>query len=292
MPIAMGVPMMRALNLLMRITGKQFLAETAFGATLYCSPRDLIQVMILHFGVWEPEISNIISRILQPGDVFVDIGANIGYDSILASSLVGPSGRVVAVEAAPDTFTKLLDNLARNACGNSRAVNVAASEAPSRISIYAGSSTNSGSATTLPGSGSGLIAEVDALPVDQILTAEERSRVKLIKIDVEGAECSVMRGIIGALSTYPSDMQIIVEMASSQAEAVTIFDAMLAAGFTAYAIQNAYSYAWYLKWRGPNPPLLLSSLPNEQTDVLFTRDAAKAAHRLSGDPTTVTHRAA
>ena len=85
----------RAYNKALRILRPEHLATT------YCDPRDLIQRMILHFGVWEPDVSRVIEQSLAPGDVFVDIGANIGYDTLLASSRVGPTGRVVSIEASP-----------------------------------------------------------------------------------------------------------------------------------------------------------------------------------------------
>jgi protein-L-isoaspartate O-methyltransferase len=60
--------------------------------------------MIFHFGIWEPEISYLTIELLDEGDVYVDVGANIGYDTLLASSLVGSSGKVVSIEAAPAIF--------------------------------------------------------------------------------------------------------------------------------------------------------------------------------------------
>lgn len=65
---------------------------------------------------------------LKPGDVFVDVGANIGYFSLLASKLVGPGGRVVAIEASPEVFDLLRRNLELNKAHNVRAVNVAISD--------------------------------------------------------------------------------------------------------------------------------------------------------------------
>jgi FkbM family methyltransferase len=92
--------------------------------------------MILHFGTWEPNITHVISGILQEGDVFVDVGANIGYHSLLGSKLVGSTGSVVAIEPVPDTFAMLLDNLRLNSCSNVRAVNVAVSDCPHKMPLY------------------------------------------------------------------------------------------------------------------------------------------------------------
>jgi len=273
-PVSLGVPMIRALNGLLRLARKDFLGDTLFGATLLCNPHDLIQTTILHFGVWEPEISSVISGILEPGDIFVDIGANTGYDTLLGSKLVGPEGGVVSIEAAPDTFRRLKENVARNGCQNVRTENLAASDKRGRLSMFSVSSTNLGAATTIPRIGNVRIAEVDAFPLDEILTQQELIRAKLIKIDVEGAEYGILQTIIDKLSIYPRDMQLIVEMSADQPNATRVFEAMLSAGFSAYSLENVYSYSWYLKWGAPSPPVVLTRLPDEQTDVLFRRDKA------------------
>jgi FkbM family methyltransferase len=272
--VSLGVPMIRALNGLLRLARKDFLGDTLFGATLLCNPHDLIQTTILHFGVWEPEISSVISGILEPGDIFVDIGANTGYDTLLGSKLVGPEGGVVSIEAAPDTFRRLKENVARNGCQNVRTENLAASDKRGRLSMFSVSSTNLGAATTIPRIGNVRIAEVDAFPLDEILTQQELIRAKLIKIDVEGAEYGILQTIIDKLSIYPRDMQLIVEMSADQPNATRVFEAMLSAGFSAYSLENVYSYSWYLKWGAPSPPVVLTRLPDEQTDVLFRRDKA------------------
>jgi hypothetical protein len=67
---------------------------------------------------YEPEIAEILIRALQPGDSMLDIGANIGVFSVLAAGLVGPAGRVVAFEPAPENRVRLAANLALNELEN------------------------------------------------------------------------------------------------------------------------------------------------------------------------------
>jgi len=73
------------------------LARTYFGGVMSCDLGDFIGNIIYHFGVWEPHVSAYIQSRLKPGDAFCDIGANIGYYSLLASRAVGPRGAVIAV---------------------------------------------------------------------------------------------------------------------------------------------------------------------------------------------------
>jgi FkbM family methyltransferase len=264
----------RAYNKVLRTLKPEHLATTYFGARIYCNPLDLIQRMILHFGVWEPDVSQVIEQNLAPGDVFVDVGANIGYDTLLASSRVGSAGRVVAIEASPRTFALLQRNLAANdSSSNVRAVNAAVSDRPGTLELYEVNAGNIGAATTLASRGGTLMASVEALPLEQILTPQERSRLRLIKMDVEGAEPPILRHLLEHLSTYPATMDIVVEATPDDDPEAwrDVFDRMRAAGFTAWAIDNDYELEWYLRWRRPSALHRIDTMPVRQQDLLFTR---------------------
>lgn len=264
----------RAYNKALRTLKPEHLATTYFGARIHCNPLDLIQRMILHFGVWEPDVSRVIEQNLAPGDVFVDVGANIGYDTLLASSRVGSAGRVVAIEASPRTFALLQRNLAANGTApNVRAVNAAVSDRPGTLELYEVNAGNIGAATTLASRGGTLMARVEALPLEQILTPQERSRLRLIKMDVEGAEPPILRHLLEHLSIYPATMDIVVEATPDDDPEVwrDVFDRMRAAGFTAWAIDNDYELEWYLRWRSPSPLQRVDAMPARQQDLLFTR---------------------
>lgn len=257
-----------------RRTGRLQRATTRFGAVIDCDLVDRIPKFVFHFGHWEPDISYRISRRLRSGGVFVDVGSNLGYYALLASRIVGPAGAVVAIEASPRIFKQLTATIGENRCTNVRAVNIAVAASPGHVTIYAGPSENSGATSTLRDWREGKPeAEVAALPLDQILTAEELQRVQLIKIDVEGAEAPILRQLAAAIHRYPRDTEIIVEC--NPADNAPLWQDILAAffkaGFHAFGIRNDYSAAWYLQWRRPAPLCRLSSLPPGQTDVLFTR---------------------
>src|ERR1019366_3290126 len=76
-------------------------AETVFGCTLYVDTRETGGRYIYYFGIWEPNLTRWIQERLSPDDTFIDVGANIGYYSLLAAKL---GSQVVAIEAAPRTF--------------------------------------------------------------------------------------------------------------------------------------------------------------------------------------------
>jgi FkbM family methyltransferase len=265
----------RCYNYLLKKSGRRFYANTYFGARIKCDPNEFIQSRILHFGVWEPNVSNVIETILDEGDLFVDVGANIGYDSLLASTVVGSKGSVVSIEASPRTYELLRQQIHDNRAINVRTVNKAVSDATGTVTLYTGLNGDIGRATMVPARGLAEEATVAAAPLDEILSKDERSRLRLIKIDIEGAELPVLRRFLDTLDLYPETVEVIVE-AMPQDDPPgwsELFARMQAAGFHAYLIENPYDYDSYLNWRHPTPPRRLDRLPSEQADILFARRA-------------------
>ena len=78
-----------------------YTTTTRDGFRMHGDTTDLIQRYIYYFGEWEPVISKWFRQHVQQGDTVVDVGANVGWYTLLAARLVGPLGRVVAIEASP-----------------------------------------------------------------------------------------------------------------------------------------------------------------------------------------------
>ena len=217
--------------------------------------------------------------------MFIDIGANIGYDSLLGSWRVGPTGKVVAIEASPRTFALLNKNLAMNqTSGNIRATNLAVSDRYGKLDLFEVSKWNIGAATTLAGRGGKLVASVDAMPLKDILTPDEISRVRLIKIDVEGAETAIMSDLLKSMSSFPKTMDLIVESSpmDNQEACRKVFDGMKEAGFYAYQIPNNYGVEHYLESRQRSPIVKTETLPAYQCDLLYTRSSLMLLRDLFG----------
>jgi len=259
--------------LLRKITTKHYYTTTYFGARIKCTLRDYIQARILHFGFWEPNISSLTELILARGDVFVDIGANIGYYSLLASKLVGAEGSVIAIEASPSTFQILSTHVRENKAANVRIINKAAADAPGSLMLYRALPGNLGTATTTKSRGYDEEAIVESVPIDHILSCEERSRLRLIKIDIEGGELLVLRRFIQTINMYPAGINLIVEVSTWEDPCgwSDVFAQLRLAGFHAYLIENDYGYDAYSNWREPAPLQLLENVPSGKSDVLFSR---------------------
>lgn len=153
--------------------------------------------VILREREYEPHVTSVIKGLVQRGQTFVDIGANIGYFTSLAARLVGHGGRVIAVEANPDNVQILCACLVRNRFTNVEVLPFAASDEQSIHSLEIG-----GSNATLvaPRDPSASIAYVQSVILDRCLAAEER--IDVVKIDIEGYEVRAFRGFRDLLSRF------------------------------------------------------------------------------------------
>jgi FkbM family methyltransferase len=145
-----------------------FTARTIHGARLRGDQRWVMPRRIYWFGVWEPLLSAWIERRLHPGDVFVDVGANMGYTSLLAARAVGPGGAVVAFEPAPETFAKLTGNLALNPSANVRAVQAAVGARETCVPFYR-APWNDAESSTVAGDGREAAGELSAAALAAML---------------------------------------------------------------------------------------------------------------------------
>ena len=256
--------------------GYTALARTEFDATIECNMKDVIQRSIMFFGVWEPNLTAFLWRRLKAGDVFIDLGANVGYFTLLASKLVGETGAVVAVEAAPDIFRALQNNLARNGMKNVRAVEVAVAAAPGSVQLYWDGDGNLGATTMVPTRGYVALTEVAATSLEHIVTSEELSRTRIIKIDLEGAELPPLRTLLSLAAALRPDAEIVVELVPASIDVPEdgeggIIGAFRRAGYHAYDLGNSYAITGCFERRAAAPPRRIVGPIIRQTDVVFSR---------------------
>lgn len=157
----------------------------------------------------EPDTYLYITRYLKPGMVFIDCGANLGFYSLLASRVVGPKGKVVAFEPTPGIYGRLIGHLELNRCTNARAVQMALGERSGRASICMVNSSNHGMNKVLTDPGEARLAECELGSLDEFITAPAGAQSHLVKIDVEGSEFAVLRGMDRILRTDPCPTLIV-----------------------------------------------------------------------------------
>ena len=257
-------------------------AQTSDGMRFRCRPPDLIQMYIWLFGVWEPELTAFIASRLAPGDGFLDVGANIGYFSVLAARRVGMTGSVVSVEPSPSVFPLLEENMRLNGGGRDagiRLVNAAAGRDVGSMPIYSGPAHNIGLTTTVAERGFQLEGVVSSLPLDDMLRPEEMGALRMIKIDVEGREPDVLRGMEQLIGNSREDLELVIELSPDwwtdpDLTVTEVIQPFLDAGFNIYEIRNSY-WPWRYLWPQSvsRPRRRRSRLPRraERLDFIFSR---------------------
>lgn len=283
-PGSVGKPMLvrRWLNDHFRDRPVSTAARTRFGASIPVLTSDVIQRYLYLFGTWEPNLTAFVRSCLAPGDTFIDVGANIGYYTLLAAHLTGPTGRVVAVEPAADFHRALAEAVHANRyTATVRTVRAAASDTTHRMTLYRETPTNLGNTSLVRPSRIAASVETEAARLHQLVTPDELAAARLIKIDVEGAEAAAVRGLLPALPLLRADAEIIIEVTprslTKLGESVDAVTGPLAAhGFRAYRLLNDYDAASYpAALRSPSPPRRWHYPITEMGDFVFSqRDAA------------------
>jgi FkbM family methyltransferase len=241
---------------------------------------DNIQTTIYLTGAWEPFITRYFQEVLGGGDVFVDVGANVGYYSLLASRLVGPSGSVFAIEGSPTIFRRLQQNLLLNRADNISPIAVAISSKPGHIDFWLAPETNIGHSTSVASLASRenlqFEAKVRAVTLDQAVPMTKLLTARIVKIDVEGAERDVLLPIAPLLSEFSQRTEWVVEVdpsfcAGGQADVNWVFDMFSTHGYRAFGLHNAYDVASLLSRPKHSQLLPLDVPPTTLTDILFSR---------------------
>ncbi len=146
-------------------------------------------------GLWEWNVGAAIQQALEPGDVFVDVGANSGYYAALAARIVGSSGHVYALEPAPRTFRKLERNLSLNGLTNVTALAIAAGAAEGEATLFGPASGHDATSSLRHRPPAASSTTVPVRRLDTVIAPEHHVRLKLVKVDVEGHEDDVLRGL-------------------------------------------------------------------------------------------------
>jgi len=144
---------------------------------------------------YEPEMGETLRRYLRPGGTFVDIGANEGFFTVQAAKIVGPAGRVLAVEPQGRLQEVIQKNLELNGLTNVTLVKSAVSDRPGEAELHISPSTNTGS-TGLSQSTRYRVPH-EAVPVntlEAILGKAGIQAVDLMKMDIEGFEYEAITG--------------------------------------------------------------------------------------------------
>ena len=282
-PIAAGKEALwtRVVNPYLAWHSRSFVARAVFGSRLAGDTRDMIQQYIYFFGLWERELTAWIASRLSTGDVFIDVGANIGYYSLLASTLVGKAGAIVAIEASPAIFRRLQENIARNGASNVRSVNVAVSDRKGTVQLFRGPDHNAGETSMFAVAGFTPDGAVQSARLEEILDRKELASARLIKIDIEGAERFVVPSIGPLLSSCRDDLELIVEfhpqyLTEPGRGADDLVKLMDASDFHAYRLENSYWPFNGVEHSAQRRPMRLRAPIHGETVIVFSRNDSES----------------
>ncbi|MEH6518443.1 MAG: FkbM family methyltransferase [Halioglobus sp.] len=161
--------------------------------------------------IWEPFETSLFVDLLKPGDVVVDVGANLGYFSIIAGALIGGAGRVFAFEPDPDNYALVLANIALNDFGDRVAAEPAGLSDQDQDGRLYLSEDNLGDHRIFPGADARNSCEIKLLNGSEFLGTRV-SRVDFLKVDTQGSEYAVLAGLMSLLTALPRIPQILVEL--------------------------------------------------------------------------------
>jgi FkbM family methyltransferase len=139
-------------------------------------------------GSYELEKRGLFVKLVPPSGVMYDLGANVGYYTLLCAVLAGPRGRVFAFEPLPRNLEYLRRHLALNRIENATIVEAAVADRSGTVRFEEDASTSKGRI------GAGGALEVRSIALDEWTAREARPRPDLLKIDIEGAELLALQG--------------------------------------------------------------------------------------------------
>jgi FkbM family methyltransferase len=209
-------------------------APLFYGSNLSCVIPETVSKFIYRFGFFEYELTHGIIDLLKPGQTFIDVGAHIGYFSLLAAHLVGSEGRVLALEPTPRTRAVTLRNLANFT--NVTVLDCAAWHESATLKFYDYGWTHSALNSAFRGRREVLDAAcksiyVPARSLDQIIN-DLGVVPNFIKVDAEAAELNVLRGAESTLRKYSPVVSIEVgDYTEGGEQSRTVIEYAMALGY-------------------------------------------------------------
>lgn len=170
---------------------------TLFGYNVELDLSDHIQRNV-YLGTYEPQDSRLVQRYLSPGNTFVDVGANFGYYSLMAASVVGNSGRVIGFEPNPELCDHLRGTIEKNKIVNVTVEQAGVSDQAGHADLFLPIEHGNNTATMVPNRG-GAPLRVPVVTLDEYLNRSRILQVDFLKIDVDGFEPRVIRGVQAAI---------------------------------------------------------------------------------------------
>ena len=166
------------------------------GLRMQVDPRDPIGQAVYLYGCYDYPITRLIETLIAPGMVFFDVGANAGFESLVAST---KCAEVFAFEPLPSNLQRIRRNIEINGLKNVTVIEKAVGDREGSATLYVPESDNSGLASLNQMAGAKAI-DVPVITLDRFVRELGLKRVDVMKIDIEGAEVMAFEGAKELLS--------------------------------------------------------------------------------------------
>ena len=191
--------------------------------------------------IWEPYETKLTVDLLQPGDVFVDVGANIGYYTVIAAQRVGPHGKVYAYEPDPRNFALLEKNIALNGLHNVALFPCALYDDNRNGKLYV-SGDNYGDHRIYDSADDRTHHDITLVHGGNHL-GQHTQRINFLKVDTQGSEFYVINGLRSLLEQNRQHLSMVLEFSPwgirrSGADAHALVDMLEQLGLTLYIIDH------------------------------------------------------
>ncbi|MCF7962257.1 MAG: FkbM family methyltransferase [Pirellula sp.] len=210
------------------------------GGQLLAPLDDYVGRAAFYMGDLDPKLTAIASRVLRPGDVALDIGANLGVMTVLFSRLVGPAGRVLAFEPNPRVLERTRQTTAK--LSNVRLCEFALGPCPDTLELVVPAKNLGLGSLVVDNQRFGADAKRVTVPVerlDDVLAREGVNEVRLVKMDVEGFEPQVLRGAERCLREIRPQVILFEMNQPTPVSEHETFKLLGAAGYTFLAIPRS-----------------------------------------------------
>lgn len=215
---------------------------TIHGNKMFLAPAGRFAPPDLVGDRYELDTTRLFELLLKPGDVMLDIGAHVGYYTLLAAKLVGASGKVYAFEPEPENYATLLRNIELNKLDNVVAVRKAISNRNTPCQFFLSQLDNGNHSLVhlgLPEKGT---ISVETTTLDQFLEEVGWPRIDIIKMDIEGSELAALEGM-EKFFARAQQIRLVIEfcpwiLKTLKVEPIHFLDYLAAAGFKIHVINR------------------------------------------------------
>lgn len=222
---------------IIRRINKKPLVKRIHGMVLHLNPNDHGLSMDLAVEkIHEPVLLNLLCSTIKNGMTVIDIGANIGYYTILESYIVGNKGKVIAFEPVPTSFAYLKRNMEINKRHNIYAKNVAIGDREGMETMFIFSKANQNSLIAYGRKFTSTI-DVKVRTLDGLI--EKESKIDIIRMDIEGYECKVISGMTKILKEHKPMIFLELHVSFTPLKEIFAF------------LKNIHAMGYNIKWAFP-----------------------------------------